>query len=82
MTTTRRRHEENHAKKCITTVMNILNLFQKGSSRNVLSLKWGKKGVIFLATKVLVLAKIGGDFSPKISEKGYLFNARNEHGNH
>ena len=61
--------------------MNVLNLFQKGSSGNVLSLK-SEKGVIFLTTKVLVLAKIGGDFPPKISEKGYLFSARNEHGNH
>ena len=41
-----------------------------------------KKGVIFLTTKVLILAKIGGVFLPKISEKGYLFSARNEHGNH
>ena len=61
--------------------MNVLNFFQKGSSRNVLSLK-SEKGVIFLTTKVLVLAKIGGDFPPKISEKGYLFSVRNEHGNH
>ena len=38
--------------------------------------------MIFLATKVFVLAKIGGDFPQKISEKGYLFSARNEHGNH
>ena len=55
--------------------------FKKGSSRNVLSLKSEKRDD-FLTTKVLVLAKIGGDFSPKISEKGYLVNARNEHGNH
>ena len=41
-----------------------------------------EKGVIFLYNKVLVLAKIGGVFSQKISEKGYLFSARNEHGNH
>ena len=63
--------------------MNVLNLFQKVSSRNVLSFMSLKseKGVIFLTTKVLVLAKIGGDFPPqKISEKGYLFSARNEHG--
>ena len=44
--------------------MNVLNFFQKGSSRNVLSLK-SEKGVIFLTTKVLVLAKIGGVFFPK-----------------
>ena len=61
--------------------MNVLSLFQKGSSRNVLSLK-SEKRVIFLTTKVLVLAKIGGDFPKKISEKGCLFSARNEHGNH
>ena len=35
--------EENHMKKCITTVMNVLNLFQEESSRNVLSLKSEKK---------------------------------------
>ena len=60
--------------------MNVFNLFQKGSSRNVLSLK-SEKGD-FSYNKILVLARIGGDFSPKISEKGYLFNAMNEHGNH
>ena len=53
----------------------------KGSSSNVLSLK-SEKGVIFFTMKVLVLAKIGGVFPKKISEKGYLFSARNEHGNH
>ena len=37
--------------------------------------------MIFLTTKVLVLAKIGSDFSKKLNEKGYLFSARNEHGN-
>ena len=47
----------------------------------MLSLK-SEKGVIFLTTKVLVLAKIGGVFSLQISEKGYIFSVRNEHGNH
>ena len=40
-----------------------------------------EKGMIFL-TKVLVLAKIGGVLKKKISKKGYLFSARNEHDNH
>ena len=62
--------------------MNVLDMLLKGSSRNVLSLKSEKKGVIFLTTKVLVLAKIGGVFSLQISEKGYVFSVRNKHGNH
>ena len=41
-----------------------------------------KKGVIFLQWKFSFLAKIGGVFSLQISEKGYLFSVRNEHGNH
>ena len=47
----------------------------------MLSLK-SEKGVIFLITKVLILVKIGGVFSLQISEKGYIFSVRNEHGNH
>ena len=54
--------------------MNVLNLFQKGSSRNVLSLK-SEKGMSFLTTKVLVLAKIGGDFPPKKVKRG-IFSMR------
>ena len=49
--------------------MNVLHLFQRGLSRNVLSLK-SEKGVIFLTTKVLILAKIGGDFYPKSVKRG------------
>ena len=54
--------------------MNVLNLFYKGSSRNVLSLK-SEKGLIFLTTKVLVLAKIGGVFKKKSVKRG-IFSER------
>ena len=82
MTITRRRQEENHPKKMYYNCNECPQFVSKGVITQCALLEIGKKGVIFLTKKVLVLAKIGGDFSPKISEKGYLFNARNEHGNH
>ena len=45
VTTTRRRQEENHAKKIyITTVMNVLNLFLKGVITQCALLEIRKKG--------------------------------------
>ena len=67
-------------KKCFTTVMDVLNLFQKGLSRNVLSLKSDKKGWFPLQQEVVVLAKIGGDAppppAPPKSVKRGIFSAR------
>ena len=61
-------------KICITTVMNVLNFFQKGSSRSVLSLKSEKRGD-FSYNKVLVLAKIGVIFLKKSVKRG-IFSVR------
>ena len=81
MTTSRRRQEENHAIKVLQLSW-MSSVFLKRGPHTMCSPWNQKKGVTFLTTKLLVLAKIGGVFLPKISEKGYLFSARNEHGNH
>ena len=54
----------------------------KGVITQCALLEIGKKGWFFLQQKFSFLAKIGGVFSLQISEKGYIFSVRNEHGNH
>ena len=73
---------QDHMKKMYYNCNECPRFILKGVITQCALLEIEKKGVIFLTTKVLVLAKIGGVFALQISEKGHLFSVRNKHGNH